>query len=555
MKPHLLLRKIVAYILLFSCVNLFFSCHRFYRPVGVNTSNVENKQSTLKQLAQEDRYFILRKGTDSYSLNNLVFDQTAMTLTANLGGVPLEHQRYAKLRKNRYTYSKAKKEDVVLKEVHLYISDTLRIDTTRQYTLALADIQKIEVIEFNKLRTSSSYTLGTLGIGLGAVLVAAVIAAATYQEPEPGSSCPYISVYDGEGYVLQGELYGGAIFPQLQRDDYLPLQLPLANSTFTLKISNELPEIQHTDFLDLLVVEHEPHQKMLIDPEGQVHSISKPLKPTGAILNKQQDVMSLVLIKDNKSCLFNDPNSLNNSEDLFLNFKNDQKSIKAKLVLNLKSSSWFDNLYGEFTSGFGSYYPIWIKKQEKVPAGKLQKWINEQNIPLTISVKTGEGWKEVKKLNTIGPLLNREIVIPLELPANEQAEVRLSCGYLFWELDYVAIDYSEDEAFKISRIKPYQAINEHQLNVLPAILHADKKFLDQPNIGDATILKYKNKAAADGKVQTVFLHSSGYYEHVRSYKGTPKTAFLKSFKKPGAFAAYSKQRFSESWNTLLSAQK
>lgn len=556
MQAHPLVRKIVAYILLFSCVNFFLGCQRFYRPVKVDAPSVHNKHSSLKQLADQNRYFILRKGNESYSLNNIALDQKQMTLSSNVDDVSADHQLYIRERTKSYNYSKSKYEDVVLNEVHLFISDTVKIDTSHTYTLPLSIIEKIEVIEYDRDKSSRSRILGTIGLVLGAGLVVLIIAAATAPEPEPEptSSCPYISVYDGKDYKLQGEVFGGAIFPQLQRDDYLPLQMQAVNGVYNIKISNELQEVQHTDFADLLVVEHDPAEKIMIDPDGQIQSISNPRAPDQAMLNESQDVRASVLYQDNQSCLFNDLHSMDNSESLYLTFKNDKKFEKAKLVLNLKSSSWFDNLYGEFMSGFGNYYGTWTKKQLKVPSDNLEKWIQEQDIPLTISVKTSQGWREVKKLNTIGPLLNREVVVSLDVPANEVTDIKLSCGFMFWELDYAAIDYSDNKSFTISRLKPHEAINEKGSDVLPAILNADKQFLHQPKAGDATILKYKSRETATGKIQTVFLHTSGYYEHIRDFKGFPKTAFLKSFKKPGAFPAFSKQQFTRSWNTLVSSQ-
>ena len=558
MDSHSSIRKLVAYILLLSCVNLFTGCHRFYRPVKVDASSPKARQASLKQLSGQGGYFILRHGGNSYSLENITFDQSAMTLLADVEDVPSDHQLYINDVRQRFKYSKAKNQQGVLKEVHLYAGNKLVIDTTQRYTLPLSEIEKIEVLEHDKGRTSTSYVLGGLGITLGAALVAILIAAAVEPQPEPeplppGSSCPYISAYDGEKYVLQGEVYGGAIFPQLQRYDYLPLEIAQSENIYKLKISNELQEIQHTDFADLLVVEHESANEVMIDPAGRVHSISEPKSADRALLNERMDMKGMLASKDRQSCLFNDPENRNSVESLFLSFKNDRRSSKAKLILNLRSSSWFDHLYGKFTRAFGASYGKWTREQLKEPAEKMQAWTNEQSIPLAISVKTKDGWQEIERLSTVGPLLNREIVVPLDIPALEVTDIKLTCGYMFWEIDYAAIDYTGDESLSITRLKPYEAINEKLADVLPFILHADKKFLDQPGIGDATVLKYRAKEVTAGKVQTVFLHTSGHYEHVRDYKGAPKNAFLKSFSKPGALAAYSRQEFLRAFNSLADA--
>jgi hypothetical protein len=561
MKLTLFQKKVVAFILLISCINLFMGCHRYFRPVVVNTATAETKQTTLKKLSDEHRYFILRRGIYSYALSNVILDQSKMTLTANVGGIPAEHQLYLnREKKSAYAYSKGKNEDVVLNEVHIFTGDISPVDNESvPYTFSLSDVQKIELIEFDKKKTTSHHIWGTIGIVLGAPLVVAIIAAATYKKPAPSStgtisSCPYISTFDGQGYKLQGEIYSAAIYPSLQRDDYLPLQTMLVKGDYRIKISNELQEIQHTDFADLMVVEHNKDVKVFIGPGGKIYSVSRPQLPVKAILNNT-DVTEDIKYKDNNSCFFKDENGTRPSEDLFISFKNDSKSKQGKLILSTKTSSWLNYLYGEFTKGFGSHYNEWAKEQENRPAAELEKWADDQNIPLTVSVKTANGWKEIQKIKAIGPLINRDIVIPADLPAGETAEFKISGGYMFWELDYAAIDYTSNTDFKVQTIKPYEAINEKGADVLADIISPDKKYLIQPDVGDSTILKYKNVAVKEGMTQTFFLHASGYYKYIRDYKGTPKAAFLKSFNQPGALVVFSRQKFSEVWNNIAAAKK
>jgi hypothetical protein len=101
-------------------------------------------------LNEQARYFILRKGHHSYALTNIAIDQTNMTLTANVGEVPPEHSLYLnKGKSTKYTYSKAKKQDVVLTEVHIFTGDTSVLqDISTPYTISLADVQKIERIDY-----------------------------------------------------------------------------------------------------------------------------------------------------------------------------------------------------------------------------------------------------------------------------------------------------------------------------------------------------------------------------------------------------------------------
>lgn len=553
-------KKFFAFIMLVSCVNLFMGCNRYFKPVILNTPTPETKQVSLKKLSTENKFFIIRKKDQSYAMKNIVLDESNMAINASLTEIPNGHHLYADAIEEKYKIpKKGKPEDALLQEVHLFVSDTTPLDITHPFVLPLSAVEKIEVIENDKKRTTSSYVWGAVGITLGAalaVVLIAVIIDALIPDPQPSTngSCPYISTLNGDEFELQGEIYSGAIYPALQKDDYLPLKMKAVNGAYNLKISNDLKEIQYTDFANLLVAEHDKNVRLLIDPQGNMHSITQPQPAARASLNNTIDVSKELSKPDYSSCLFKDDNSIQNKEDLYLVFNNTSDKTKAKLILNARTSSWFIYLYNEFTKGFGGQYNKWVHEQEKKPAIELEKWIDDQSIPLTVSVKTATGWKEVNKLKAIGPLLNREVVIPLDIVPGEQVEVKISGGYLFWELDYAAIDYSDDAPFTFREIKPYEAKNEKGISVLPELQYADKKYLEQPNVGDSTVIKYKEISPASGMAQTFFFHTSGYYNHPREHTGTPKVAFLKSFQQPGALSAFSKRKFLEPLHSLETAK-
>ena len=93
--------------------------------------------------------------------------------------------------------------------------------------------------------------------------------------------------------------------------------------------------------------------------------------------------------------------------NLVLHFDRRENQKSARLLLQLKNSYWFDYRYGEFTKSFGSAYPRWIKKQHKMPAAEIENWTLQQEIPMGIALQTKAGWKDIARLKTIGPLLNR----------------------------------------------------------------------------------------------------------------------------------------------------
>ena len=104
-------------------------------------------------------------------------DKTTMSCTLDmLSSFNRLHLTTGKGGKMRY-----KKHDPgdlsVLNEAHVYIVPDTAV-TTGKYSLSIDKVQKIEVIEKDKQRTSNSYVLGGLAITAGVAIFLVVISAA-----------------------------------------------------------------------------------------------------------------------------------------------------------------------------------------------------------------------------------------------------------------------------------------------------------------------------------------------------------------------------------------
>ena len=523
-------------------------CHNFYKATKANTNGLSQTSASISQLKNQNRFFILRSGTKAYYMKTLSLSDDQKTLSTTLDSLPPDHKLYLKYgRKGKMLYKK-NTDEAVLTEVHLFISKDSTLQTGN-YSLALDKVQKIEVIEKDKQRTTGSYVIGAIGYTIGAIAVAAIIVAATK------SSCPFVSAYTDNEFALQGEIYGGAIYPQLTRDDYMPLRMqPNANGTLQVKISNELQERQYTDFADLLIVTHDKNSKVLSDEKGNLYEIKQPQSPVKAWTTNNGDALApLLQANDNRLLHFDDTLATDAGNYVITKFAKPVNAKKAKLVLSIKNSYWLDYLYGEMAKGFGSYYNTYIKKQHKTPVEKLLKWTKDQKLPLEISIKTKDGWQKVTDLTTIGPLATREVVVPIDLSAinNETVDIKLSSGFMFWEIDYAAIDYSADKNFEVERVSPSVATDEAGKNVLLLLQKRDGIYLEQPVPGNMVTLQYKCKPQAANTSRSYILYTRGYYEHVRDFKGAPNISFLNQFKQPNAFPVYSLQLYKKFRTTSM----
>ncbi len=528
------------------------ACHTFYKATTVNTGSNANTAGSIDSLKLQSRYFVLRNGNNAYYMNNIVLSGDQKTLECTLDTLPPSHKLHlVNGRHGRMQYKRSDSSDrQVLNEVHLYITQD-NTATLGHYTLPLDKVQKIEVLEYDKKRTTNSYVIGAVGFTLGAVLVSTVIILATK------SSCPFVSAYDGNEFTLQGEIYGGAIYPQLARYDFLPLKMATTDDgSLQLKISNELKERQYTDMAELWVINHNKNSKVLADEAGNLYSIAQPQVSISARLNNKKEVSAALKKRDDYSVLYmDDTTTADAHNEVVMQFKKPAGATKGKLVLDLKNSYWLDLLYGELAKGFGRYYETYLKKQRNKPASELLKWTQEQQIPLEVSVKTTEGWKKVTSITTTGPLAAREIVVPIDVSKSGGpfSEIKLSSGFMFWEIDYAAMDYSADEPFTVQKLSPILATDELGKNVLELLQREDGHYLEQPLIGNIVTLTYKTSSAEKEKTQTYILKTKGYYEHIRDFKTRPNITFLRQFTKPNAFPIYGRALYKKISETNFKA--
>jgi hypothetical protein len=517
------------------------SCMNFYQ-VRSSAKLPSTKDSVIQ--AYPNRYYILRTGDQFYTMNNVALSDDRKSLSCRLDSIPAEHTlQMINGRGGHLQYKRNQPENVVVNEVHIFTSPDKTAVAGSNYIIALDKISKIEVLEKNKGKTATSYVFGGLGITVAAVGIAVLIILATK------SSCPFVSAYNNGDISLQGEIYGGAIYPQLARNDYIQLKMsPLADGNLQVRISNELKEKQFTDVAELMMVTHNKNTKVLVDEKGNFYSISNPVSPISATA-QGKDVLSYIKQQnDSQLYAFDDTLKSIQSNTVQLTFDKPENAKKAKLVLRLKNSYWVDYIYGKMTEGFGSYYTSFIQQQRTKPVEDLKHWIKEQQLPLQVSLQQKDGWNNVSDITTFGPLATRETVIPLELNSvtGNTINVKLSTGFMFWELDYAAIDFSDDALLDITALPAVKATDETGKDVLPLINTADGNYLEQPVPGTATDIEYAYKVEADtNKTQTFVLHAKGYYEHVRSFTGSPNLVFLNQFKKADALSAYSKLMYKQ----------
>ncbi|WP_293894171.1 hypothetical protein [Flavobacterium sp.] len=538
----------ISLLLLVSFLNLVVGCS-YYKVKSVDANSMSSKiqPETPKGKA---KYIIIHSGSQKWHLSDVTFNEGTKEVSGTLAGFDESHNLYQpKPGKSGAKYKRGKSDKTA--EVHIYTDKAISDSSGQQITIPYSDISKVELYDSDSGRA----VLSVVGITLGVIVLLSVIILATK------SSCPFVYVNDGATYAFNGEIYPGAILPNLERDDYLKLNgLRESKGFFKLKITNELKEIQNTDLTELIVVNHSENATALMAQNGEVYTLQNEMLPINAYCNDIKVSVKPFLTVDKNYYSFNTNESTTNPNEVVLEFDNNQKSDLGKLHLNLKNTYWMDYMYGKFNEEFGSYYNSFHKKQRKLPKETCEKWRSNQYIPLAVYMKQENEWKFVENINTVGPLSARDIVVPIPLSAtSEKVEIKLVSGYMFWDLDYAGMDFSKNENVKVTTLKPTTATDENGNNVTALLSEKDKKYLVQPSIGNEVTLNFATVKTSANSKQSFFFKTNGYYEYIRDYKGSPDFAKLKTFREKGALNAFSielyKDFISDSKNLSLIALK
>lgn len=486
---------------------------------------------TIDKIGTLHKYFVIHHGQNVYSCSDLSVDME--NISGDIQRISPKFFHYnddPKAPHDKYDRS-------ILNEVHIYMKEGSVMPPTGISKIPLDDIKEIRIIQTDGAATLFTFIIGTAAVIVGFYILLVIIIALTK------SSCPYVYSYDGEKFIFEGEIYGGAIASNLERDDFMPLpSIKPDNNSYVIRINNELKECQYTDLAELITVDHPEGTRVLLDKYGEPQIISSPTAPETALSYNGDDLTAVMSEKDHSIYFFNDENYLKNA--VTMKFKKPDNALNGKLLLNAKNTLWFDYIFGDFLSKFGTSYNTWMTKQAKTdPALREQKMI-ENDFPLTAYIRKNGDWKLIDFLYTVGPLASRDFVLPVDLSGVEdEFEIKIETGFMFWEIDYAAMDFAGNQELYVMKYAPVSAVDNDGTDRTGELVSSDGIYMVQEYAGLSTEVTYKTEPQKESLARTVFLHTRGYYELIRDFTGLPDIIGLNKFKTPGYFSEYSRSEY------------
>ena len=533
-RNHHRLSVCISVLLSFAIINLTWSCS--YYKIQEVTSDQAEMAKQIDDFNKMGRYAIMHAGEHSWHLSKITIDEDRQVVSGEAMDIRPEHQYKRERRRATNPYSRSKQRP--MDEIHFQLEPGTPVPQIGE-TIEIP-FSQIRSISLNKQDSGSEvgfFLLGTVGVVAGLFLLILALK----------SSCPFVYVKDGNSYVFAGELYPGVLSPNMERDDFLQLDIKNKDlSEVEVRITNELKEIQHTDLAELMILEKIDNVEVLLDKYGTPLTFTSLMTPNKVLEDGLNQNLGPGLHKDKQVYHFNSlENDFENKRHLIAEFDRDEINEQGKLYLRAKNSLWLDYLFGKFNNLFGTYYPTFQKNQQKTSLEKSQAWMDAQHIPLSIYVKTIDGWQFVDNLNPVGPLAFRNLAVPVDLSdcPPGPVQIKIETGFMFWEIDYIGLDMSENLPVKIHYVKPASAIDESGNNVTKLLASQDGVYLTQPEIGNAVDVTFGLEDLNISEIGSIYLKNRGYYTYIRDYTNEPEFGKLKLFKQDGTFTEFSRLEY------------
>jgi len=207
---------------------------------------------------------------------------------------------------------------------------------------------------------------------------------------------------------------------------------------------------------------------------------------------------------------------------------------------------WSGYVYDEFNKLFGKNHGKWVEMNRDKSKMEREKWMREQGIKLMVDIKQGEKWVTYDEVEVVGDPSMNQVVIPIQRNLfGEELEVRLRSGFMFWELDYVGLDFSVNESVEVQVHKPAKATGNNGTDFTQQLSFDDNDYMQhaQKEEFNSTEVYYSNLPVDTSLQRTLILKSKGYYVPKSEYTGKTDRKRLQYFVNPGELSRFSRELY------------
>jgi len=300
-----------------------------------------------------------------------------------------------------------------------------------------------------------------------------------------GFSCPFVYSFDGKQYHFEHEAYPFSVIKSSETTTFDRLKyLKNVDGKYFLQIREELEERSWVNNFDLYVVDHPKHNSFVMpDINGNVHTIENLIPPISCFEKNGDDCLDLVKNFDEKSWKGDLSIDLNDESTwrnwIVLTFPKPKNREEAKLFLYVMKQRVMTKAWEYYIDNIGeNYWSFWQKILSFPPFSKLFNDAFEKAVDLNVEVWDGKTWEKQAYIKAGREGWN-EFLISLNISGlkEKKLKIRLSSTTGFYEINYVGIDYSEDEPLKVHKLTPLSALKNEKDDVREELAEKDEKYV------------------------------------------------------------------------------
>jgi parallel beta-helix repeat protein len=329
-----------------------------------------------------------------------------------------------------------------------------------------------------------------------------------------GWSCPYVYSWNGQDYQLDAHMLGNAPRPNAEKSDYDSLEyLVPSDGKHLLKLTEEQDETSWIDELKLIVVDHVIGSKVVMDMQGNIHTLCSPSIPLDAVDEEGIDCLAAVTAQDgnywSSDIESKDFSNLGNPDDLrdgvILTFDKPAGATSATVVATYRKT------------GLGAFIHVhWARIFPQPPVPPKVRQLGIMLNSLQLQVKNGAIWSQrIPFMDTSGSTLGRsDIAFTGDIsgiPGNTLTiKVESITGLV--DIDSVTVYYADcDEPATSVELAAASAIDGNGTDVTGLLETDDSDYLVLEKGDYADLNFYYTEPVSPGYERSYFVKANGYY--------------------------------------------
>jgi len=317
-----------------------------------------------------------------------------------------------------------------------------------------------------------------------------------------GGSCPFIYVWDGARYVLEGETFGTAVGKALETSTRCTLPAALEGHELDVRISNERPETHYINRATVTAYEAPRGSAVYLDEAKHAWAVAHPLQPLNAPdeLRRRDGVFWRSDLSSTKG---------DYRDVVELTVPRERPAAQGSLIIRAINTHLFTSVYESVFRYLGDESLQFVYALEHDPdlVKLIRDWIVES--ALRVEVLQDGSWRAVGEIMPEADEVPISRIVRIPCSGGDSVRIRLSMLADTWKIDAVEVDWTSSAPLEEHNVPMVSAMHSKRGEVTEMVRSTDRSYaMLLP--GEWIDLRFESYASQSGGRVTYALESGGY---------------------------------------------